>query len=101
MAPLVRTEQGREALGALFGPSMWKSPAAMACPWPPPPTRRANWERMERASYGPDLFRDNVGFLKALREKSPGKCTSADLWAAGVMPIGGSGVIGPRGPAVS
>jgi len=92
MAPLVRTEQGREALGAL-----WSQYVEIARRHGLPflattPTRRANWERMERASFGPDLFRDNVGFLKALREKSPG-----EMYIGGLMGCRGDAYRGDQG----
>ena len=73
MAPLIYDAAGRRALRAL-----WGEYRAIAQKYGLPflattPTRRANRERTAQAGYDKTLLRDNVAFLKEVREQTGGE----------------------------
>ena len=89
MASLVYTQEGREALRAL-----WSGYADIARRYDLPflattPTRRANQERIARSEFTEAIFRDNVEFLKQLQKDS-----GIEMYVGGLMGCKGDAYTG-------
>lgn len=89
MASLVYTQEGRQALAAL-----WEGYAEIARRYQMPfiattPTRRANRERIEQSGHSEAIFRDNVEFLRELQKNS-----GIEMYIGGLMGCKGDAYTG-------
>lgn len=79
MAPLVYSEDGRNALQSLWTEYMNIATAAGLPFLATTPTRRANKERVLNGGYSEQIIKDNVEFLKSVLSRSPGPCYAGGL----------------------
>ena len=89
LASMTETEQGRTALGEIWGEYI-----AIAQKYRLPflattPTRRANRERISLSGFGDSILKDNVDFLKEIRAESP-----ISMYVGGLMGCKGDAYTG-------
>lgn len=89
LAAMVETEQGRSALRGIWGEYIAIAQAYRLPFLATTPTRRANQERIRLSGFGDAILKDNMDFLREIKEESP-----IPMYAGGLMGCKGDAYTG-------